>query len=738
MRQVPTDRASNLSRPDVDLQAEPAGNEVDIRLLLGTVRRQSRLILATLALVMALAALFVFTQVPVYTSTALVFVDPRVKNILDPELQTNMSADVGRVESEVEILRSDSTLLAVLSDLTLMTDPEFAPKLGLRDQVLVVLGLSDRASLQDGERAVQKVLDSLRESFVVSRLGRTYLISVQASSISPAKAAQLANTAARVYIQQQIDAKVANALGARDALNRRLSRASGEIDAIEEKIDGFVTTNLEAIASESNRADLVALRMQLEAAKSQGIRAGSLSSVLGRYQEQKDWEAIARELSSEAVKSLEQQRSALVRSLQAAGTDTPQAFDLQGQLARIETDLGKQVSEEIEKLRLQSQVAQEQENKLRDQLRETVLANNLPTEMVSDLYRLQKEADVTRGLYQDLLQRMRDAEAQADLQLPDSRIVSVATAPTRPSAPKIQLILSGAFLAALGLGVGLAFVYENFVGGFTSEDQLEAVSGVPAISTVPLLNVGAKGDETRPEIAFELVRRPLSAYSESIRRTRLAVELMTRAGDADPSGRGKAILVMVVSAVPAEGKTTTAVALARAFAITGRRTALIDCDLRRPAVAAAVGVEPSTSLIDFLSQAVDTLNFRDFVTVDEATGMQMILGSRPNRVPTDSLIESGRFKRLINLVRDRFDVVVLDTPPVLPVVDSQYLASYADLAVLVVRYASTSQREVRAAVSDLRAAGGDQLVIGAVLNQTEGGATGYRGKYQGYYHSAPT
>lgn len=715
------------------------GSDFDIRFLLGTVIRQARLILATMALVMALASLYVFTQVPLYSASTLIFVDPRVKNILDPESQmATLPADTGRIESEVEILKSDSTLLTMMAEAKLLDDQEFKPKLGLREQARILFGIAPRAgAATDGNRAVQSVLDQLRNTIAVSRIGRTYLINVEASSVNPARAAEIANTVSRIYIQQQIDAKIANALGARDALSRRLARASKEIDDVEEKIDRFVTTNLEAVANDSNRSDLVALRTQLEMAKTESIRSANLSLALGRYAEQRNWTAIAEELSSDAVRSLAQQRAALEASLRNAPVNSNAAFDLQTQLASVDQDLSMRVAVEIDKLRAQTQLVQEQESKLRDQLRDTVLANDLPKEVVSDLYRLQKEADVTRSLYQDLLQRVRDTEAEADLQLPDSRVVSEASVPTTPSSPKVRLILGAAFAAALCLGFALAFVYENFVGGFTTVDQLEAVAGITSISAVPLLASNAKGEESRPEIAGELLRRPLSAYSESIRRARLAVEMATRVARPE-AGPPKGIIVMVASALPEEGKTTTAVALARAFAITGRRTALIDCDLRRPSVANAVGVEPNISLIDYLYQGVDAPALRDFVTIDETTGVEMILGSRPNRVPTDSLIESGRFKRLIGLVRERFDVVVLDTPPVLPVVDSQYLANYADFVVLVVRYASTSQREVRSAISDLRNAVGDKLVIGAILNRTEGSAAGYRGKYQGYYYTAPT
>jgi capsular exopolysaccharide synthesis family protein len=561
----------------------PAG----ARAFLGLIRRQYRLIVVVMALVTGGMAAFLYAMGPVYQATALLTVDPRQTNVLDPESQISLlPGDGARVESEVEILRSDATLLAVVRRENLIADPEFADAPG------------------EGLDAQSWILERLRDRVTIARRGLTYVIGISVTSSSPERAAALANAVAEVHIAAQVRARIDNALVFQDALARRLSAAADEL----------------AVASAESGPEV------------------------------------------------------------AHG---PEAMP-----AGLLTDAGSTAFE-------------------RDQ-----------------------EMAASQALYGSLLARLRAVEAQVDLQLSDTRLASEALPPAQPSSPHSALLLALAGFASLGLGLSTAFLYENYVGGITSEAQIESALRIPMLASLPRL----PSQPARSAVADEIIDHPLSAFSEAIRRARLGTEQLFARERASDDRTPRSLVILVTSARPGEGKTSTAIALARAYAVAGRRTLLVDCDLRRPSVHEALDLDPQVGLVDYLSEpATETLTRRRVVTRDAATGLDMVLGSKASRAPTDKLFETERFRRLVRIARERFDVIVLDSPPVLPIVDAQLLMAHADVLVLAMRWASTAQSDVRAALQKLLRSSDRAPAVGAILTQVGGGSSR---AYEAYYRRA--
>ena len=191
---------------------------------------------------------------------------------------------------------------------------------------------------------------------------------------------------------------------------------------------------------------------------------------------------------------------------------------------------------------------------------------------------------------------------------------------------------------------------------------------------------------------------------------------------------------MVSSAAPGEGKTTIALSLARAYALAGMSTLIIDADLRKPSIHKQLGMTASEGLLEYLANADSEL--KSIMTVDDGSGAQIVLGSRRSDVATDQLVASKTFERLVKAARGNFDVVILDTPPVGPVVDGLYLTRLVDAIVFVVKWSDTPQQEARGAVRSILGAKPDKVPVLAVLNQQASNASAYRGKYAGYYADA--
>lgn len=707
--------------------------EIDIRGILNLLRRRLRLILATLIVCLGLAGIAILALTPIYSASTLILVDPSRSNLIDPDMEaTSAASDNARVDSEVEILRSDTVLLDVISDQNLLADPEFGVRLSLRDRILAFLRLGD-ADLPQGEAALRSVLNRLKGAISVQRRGLTYLIAVEADSVDPQKAAQLATAVAESYIETQMQSKIEGVLAASEVLEARLAMARENIVRSEEQFDAFITANIDELASEPG-STVAQLRDELLGISEQREELESLSNTVSSAVTAQDWSTLVAQLESDALAELEAQRQSLSENLATAEASSPAAINLREELAAIEAQLAEQANQELSDLRTQLAELDEEAGGLRQQIRSDVLASDLPVEVLTQLYEFQQSADLARNQYQSLLARSGDLQVQSQLQIADSRIVSRALPPTGPSFPNTRLILVLAGLAGLGLGVGLAFIYENFVGGFTSESQLNLVTRLPVVGDVPFQRLTGESESA----ADMLVSAPLSQFSEAIRRARAGIDQhlrRARNGEGGAAGAPSAggSVIMVSSSVPDEGKTTVALSLARAYAQSGKKTLIIDCDLRRPSIHKSLGIEPEVGLFEYLSGRSEGETLGSIILRDEETGLSVMVGSKRSDIPTDQLITGNAFARLVAAAVKNFEVVILDTPPLLPVVDGLYLSQYADGVLFVVRWSSTAQAEVRTALNRLEQAKNPNAPVLAVLNQQVRSHSRYGKNYDGYY-----
>jgi len=357
--------------------------------------------------------------------------------------------------------------------------------------------------------------------------------------------------------------------------------------------------------------------------------------------------------------------------------------------------------------------------------------------VLTEIYSLQQSSEISRNQYQKLKTRLLELDTQSALQLPDSRVVSAALVPTTASFPNSKLILALSFIVAVGLGVGLAVLREYFIGGFVSENQIEAVLKVPLSAIAPRQ---ATGDEhhklTNPtsSLADLMVTAPLSLFSESVRRLRLTLDQQERKHPAPKrQDSDEGAIIMVSSALPAEGKSTMALSLARAYALTGKRTLLIDCDLRKPSVNKHLNLEPNHDFIDYLRQDRSSATLTSLIMRDPLSNLTVLLGGRRSDIATDELVMSDKMGRILASARKHFDYVILDTPPVEPVVDGLYLARHADMIVFVIKWASTPQSSAKRAVAALKENKNPNAGIVTLLNQQDRAKMSGNYSYSGYY-----
>ena len=712
------------------------GDTINLRNVFDLLRRRFWVIVSVAVLCLAVAGGALLVLRPVYTATTLILVDPSKKNLLDPEAQlSGSSSDSFRVDSEVELVKSETTFLSVARELDLPNDTEFGLRLGIRDTLLAFFRIAE-PQLPSGDEALAAVIDKLRDAVTVQRRGLTFLIAVSARSGRPDFATKIANAVSRSYIREQLEAKVSSTLNSRDIIQNRIVDASATVAASENAFDEFVDKNLTRISEATGRTDFLQIRNEigtlLDTRAQRAALADSASTSLAR----EDWATLASSLKDDAVASLERQRSELLQRLADVTEGSQSSIDLRSSLENLNAQLKQEATRAVSSLRQSLVQSQARVTDLKAQLRTSIVQSDLPPDVVTSIYELQQNAEIARAQYQTLLTRQNELDTQAFLQVADSRIVSEATPPTSPSFPNPRLILILAGLAGIGLGVGLAFLIENFVGGFTSESQAEALLRVPVASIVPRQRAPKTSSGEAVSVADALIVSPLSVYSEAIRRIRIGVDQSISRGREGETGNEEkgGIALMVSSAAPGEGKTTIALSLARAYALAGMSTLIIDADLRKPSIHKQLGMTASEGLLEYLANADSEL--KSIMTVDDGSGAQIVLGSRRSDVATDQLVASKTFERLVKAARGNFDVVILDTPPVGPVVDGLYLTRLVDAIVFVVKWSDTPQQEARGAVRSILGAKPDKVPVLAVLNQQASNASAYRGKYAGYYADA--
>jgi polysaccharide biosynthesis transport protein len=736
-------KAPVQSISDLATFAEPANTAIDVHRLVSVFRRRLKLFVAVTTLIFAAAALITFQQVPQYTAVARVLIDQRKQQTLaaDQSVTSGLPDESSAVDTETEVLRSRSVGENVATQANLFSDPDWTganSRNGLLHQVTTWL-LPGGVTAPNPQLEHQKIIDKLLRGLNVARAGDTFLIDVSYTSPVPSDATKFANLFASAYITDQIAAKYQATQQATEWLNARLGSIRKQVNDAEAAVQGYKASHnlLSSQGATLTEQEISTLDQQLALARAeQAEQEARLQTAKSQLARGSTGEDVGEALNSPVVQSLRQQRALASQKVADMsgryGDRHPDLLKAKRELADIDTQIHAEITRIISNLEAQAQVARQHTRSVEgsvSQTRTTLAGNNQAGVKLNEL---QRNADAANTLYQSFLDRFKQTSAQQGMEQSDARVISPASIPTSPSQPKIILDLALGLVAALIGAMVALIVAEIFDSGLTTADDIEHDFGLPAIGSIPSLDsvVDEDQDVELPEPYDYIVQKPLSGFAETFRTLRSSL-LLCRTGRAVK-------LVAITSSLSDEGKTTSSFCLARISALSGDKTIVIDCDLRRRGFNSFVPEDHEEGLIEVLS---GKRKVEDVIVADPSTGASILPLGRSPYTPRD-LFSSVAMEKLLTELSKNYDLVILDAPPVLAVADARAIVHRADAVVMLVKWRSTPRKAVESSLRILRSA--DAYVAGIALtrvNQREQSKFGYGdpayyyGSYEKYYTS---
>lgn len=702
------------------------------------VRRQFPTMVAIVSACVIVALLYLFTTAPLFTSTASMVIDTRKVQLFQQQsLLGDVAVDSATVETQVEILKSENISLAVIRDQHLIDDPEFTGVGGgLLGAVMDFIGnlFSDGHAQSEFEQT-RKALERFEKNRTIKRLGLTYVMEIGFTSKDPVKAARIANAIADAYIVDSLEAKYQATRRASVWLQDRIKELRTQASAAQKAVVDFKTANniVDSGGRLMNEQQLAEVNSQLVMAHAATAEAKARMDRINDILKQEIPDAsVADALKNETIVKLRGQYvdMASKESIWSMkyGSDHLAAVNLRRQMAEIKKNIIDELKRIQESYKSDYDIAMTREEAIKSSLANVVSESQLTNQAQIQLRELESGAQSYQAMYDNFLQRYMESVQQQSFPITEARVISAATTPLVKSYPKTLIILAASLFGGLLLSFGAAMVRELSDNVFRTTGQVEQVLGANCIAFLPALSVSrepagfggkfARKSNPQPDLLRYVVDNPLSRFSEAIRSLKVAVDLNSIV-------RENRVLA-TTSTLPNEGKSTVSTNLAQLMAHSGAKVILVDADLRNPSLSRALLPNAQAGLVDVIAQKA---RLEDVLTVDPATGLSILpAGTTSKLLHTNEILASKAMHELVSQLRTKFDYVVLDMPPMAPVVDVRVTSSFVDSYMFVVEWGRTKtdvvQHILRNAPEIL-----DKL-LGVVLNKAD---TKLLARYESYH-----
>jgi succinoglycan biosynthesis transport protein ExoP len=743
---------------EIFLRDEPS---IDFDRLLASARRQWHVVAVAAVAAVFVGLIYVLTAVPQYTSSIELLIDTNNKKIVDQlSLVSGVADDDASILSQVELLKSDRIAQAVVDKLDLVDNEHFMEAsanpfslaIGAVRTILDFRNWFKSADEpEDRDRLMRSATDKLTDNLEVSRVGRTYVLSISYTSPDPGMAVKIVRQYGEAYLDDQLNSKYEATRRAGDWLQQRiaeLKQKSLDTDLAVQKFrqdnqlistegsllsdQQLTQTNAQLIIAQSNLATANAKYSSIKAV----IDSGDINS------------AVTDSLDNQVINSLRGKfveasklESDISRRL---GPDHIRAQQLRADMHEYEKLIFSELGRIAQSYQVEAKVAQERVMGLQQQLTAATHVSITANDAQVQLRELEREAETYKNLYQNFLQKYQESVQQQSFPVTEARVISQGAVPDKPSKPKKSLVLFASLVLGLmaGGGIGAFREYRDRffrIPEHIREDlDLEPLGMVPKVKpTDPLPE--QTGEALHPRaivkasaVANYVVTNPLSSFAETLRSAKIAVDLQV--ADKRPK------IIGVVSILPGEGKSTLSVNFAELLAGQGIRTLLIDGDLRNPGATRQLGRNATQGIIEVVK---DGAFLPGALLFNPETKLAFLPAVVKHRVPYSAeLLSSPAMDALLDQASENFDYIVIDLPPLGPVVDARAIASKVDCFILVIEWGETSRKAVRSELAKNAAV--VEKCAGVILNkvdsrksklyQSYASSEYYSYRYKSYYH----
>jgi succinoglycan biosynthesis transport protein ExoP len=719
----------------------------------GFLHRQYPVVVVAFLLIMALAAVYLFTTPPSFTAFAKLMIDTRKVQVFQQQsVLGDIPPDPGSVDSQVEVVLSENVALAVIKDLHLTEDPEFVgPSGGLISTIMrLVMNPFGSSGGQPSEFALTRAaIGRLQSQLTISRAGLTYIINIGFRSHNPQRAAQVANAVAEAYIVDQLEAKYQATMRAGTWMQDRIKELRDQATNAERAVVDFKTKNniVAAGGRLMNEQQLSELNSSLIQARAQTAEAKAkldrIDEILRSGVDVPD-ATVTDSLRNEVITKLRSQYLDFSRKESEYsvkyGSGHLAVINLRGQMREIRKVIVDELGRIAQTYRSDYEIAKAREESVSGSLKEIVSVSQTANQAQIALRDLESSAQTFRALHDNFLQRHMESVQQQSFPITEARLITTATPPMWPSNPRTLFVLMVGAAGGVIMGFGLGVLRDIADRVFRTSDQVASILHTHCLAVLPKVKVPVTLRSHKPRTDYgglehRIIKRdqslfwgvidsPFSRFAESIRAIKVAADLST-------SVKSSKVLAFTAS-LPNEGKSTTAMALAQSIANVGGRVVLLDADLRNPGLSRKLTPEAKVGLLEVLANQV---MIEDALCLDPETRLAFLPAVVNERMAHSSeVLASEAAKMLFEGLRQSYEYIIVDLSPLAPVVDVRAMTHLVDSFVFVIEWGRTKIDVVEHA---LRMTPGvyDNL-LGVVLNKANikllGRYESHRGDY--YYN----
>jgi capsular exopolysaccharide synthesis family protein len=720
-----------------------SSGEISLPEILQVFRRRRRILIASVIFVLFLGMLYCLLKTRKYEAVADLAINPEGSNSLD---MGDIASSIGggglgfteKLETQVRILQSKSLAWTVISELRLDKRSAFAGRRKFMFTGPLVLPPAPELSEQTDPARRNQLLDAFSRSLSVRVVPRTQAIEIAFRSVDPALARDIVNRLASAYEQRTFMTRYNDTMKASDWLSGQMTQLKSSVESSQTRLSGFQRQTGIFGTDENNNlvlSKLDDLSKQLTDAQADRI----LREAQYHVAESAEPELLATIVPDSVLPLLRAQEVTLKGQIEAArqqyGPKYPKVIQLNNQLDQLNSSIQKEVAAIQQRFRVAYEASSGTEKRMRSAFdQQKQLANDMSQGL--DTYGvLKREVESSNDLYDDLQKKLKEAGVIASLKAVTVDPIDLALLPTRPVEPRKSLALALSIIFGLALGTTLAFLMESLDTVVHSPDEIEALTAVSLFGVIPHIRldrgkfkpqIGEKQESEFGGALFITLRKPQSHAAEAYRALRTAI-LLASAGSPPKT-------IVITSAAPGEGKTTTSVNIAIALSQLGHRVLLIDADLRRGTIREQLKLPTNFGLSGSIT---GTGRWRDAVVeLSAAPDLHVLQGGL--RPPNSAeLLGSAQMRRILGECKAEYDHVIIDSAPSLLVTDAVLLAQWVDMVILVSRVGVTSRVALRRTRALLRTGSGNLSgIVANDISSGEGYGYGYGYGYKsrdGYY-----